>query len=81
MGILFCLASGTMEKDIGTESMMQQAQHIWSMLDDMAENDPKAYRRFIEKQKAEHKEYMSPPEPHMCVQTQMIVSSGKGKFK
>lgn len=60
-----------MESEMGSKSMMQQAQHIWSMLDDMADNDPKAYRRFIEKQKAEQKEYMSPPEPHMCVQTQM----------
>ena len=63
-----------MDRGSGTESMMQQAQHIWSMLDDMADNDPKAYRRFIEKQKAEQKEHMSPPEPHMCVRTQMTVS-------
>ena len=63
-----------MDAGFNNENMMQQAQHIWSMLDDMAENDPKAYRRFIEKQKAEQKEYMSPPEPHMCVRTQMIVS-------
>ena len=72
----FTVCSFQVEMDAGfnNENMMQQAQHIWSMLDDMAENDPKAYRRFIEKQKAEQKEYMSPPEPHMCVRTQMIVS-------
>ena len=64
---------------MNSETMMQQAQHIWSMLDDMAEHDPKAYKRFIEKQKAEQKEYTSPPEPHMCVQTQMTVSTMRGQ--
>ena len=57
------------------DSMMQQAQHVWSMLDDMANNDPAAYKKFIDKQMAEKKEFMAPPEPHMCIQTQMTVST------
>ena len=59
---------------VSNEAMMKQAQQIWSMLDDMAENDPKAYRKFIDQQNAEQKKFMKPPEPHMCVQTSMIVS-------
>ena len=34
-----------MAADMSSESMLQQAQHIWQMLDDMAQNDPQAYRR------------------------------------
>ena len=57
-----------------SDSMMKQAQHVWTMLDDMADNDPKAYRTFIDKQTAERKTFLAPPEPHMCVKTQMLVS-------
>lgn len=62
-----------MDGGYGKESMMNQAQQVWTMLDDMAENDPKAYKAFIDKQMQERKEFMSPAEPHMCVQTWMVV--------
>lgn len=62
-----------MDGAYSSDSMMKQAQQVWSMLDDMAENDPQAYKAFIDKQAAERKEFMAPPEPHMCVQTQMVV--------
>ncbi|XP_033729180.1 PIH1 domain-containing protein 2-like [Pecten maximus] len=55
-----------------SDSMMHQAQHIWSMLDDMANSDPKAYKNFIDKHIKEGQEFMSPPTPHMCVQTMML---------
>ena len=58
----------------GSDSMMQQAQHMWAMLDDMAHNDPAAYRKFIDKQLKEGQETMKPPEPHMCVATALLVS-------
>jgi len=48
---------------------MKQAQHIWSMLDDLAAQNPEAYRKFIEKHLTEGREAMRPPEPHMCVRT------------
>ena len=56
------------------EGMSTQAQQIWSMLDDMAENDPAAYRKFIDRQVKEGKEYMAPPDPHMCVQVKLLTS-------
>lgn len=62
-----------MDGAYSSDSMMKQAQQVWSMLDDMAENDPQAYKAFIDKQAAERKEFMAPPETHMCVQTQMVV--------
>ena len=52
-----------------SENTMKQAQHIWSMLDDLAAQNPEAYRKFIEKHLSEGREAMSPPEPHMCVRT------------
>ncbi|CAH1797069.1 unnamed protein product [Owenia fusiformis] len=55
--------------NINSEDMMNQAQSIWSMLDDMSENNPESYRKFIEKQMKEGKQAMKPPSPHMCVQT------------
>jgi len=58
---------------LDSDSMMLKAQQVWSMLDDMSESDPKAYRKFIDKQMNERKEFLSPPETHMCVQTFMVV--------
>ena len=56
-----------------SDSMMKQAAHIWSMLDDMAANDPAGYRKFLDKQMSEAKESMKPIEPHMCVSTKFTV--------
>ncbi|RUS80772.1 hypothetical protein EGW08_011495 [Elysia chlorotica] len=61
------------------EGMSTQAQQIWSMLDDMAENDPAAYRKFIERQVKEGKDYMAPPDPHMCVQVKLLTSEKSTK--
>ncbi|KAK6172273.1 hypothetical protein SNE40_015970 [Patella caerulea] len=51
------------------KSMINQAQNIWTMLDDMAANDPSSYKKFIEKHIKEGKEEMAPPKPHMCIRT------------
>ncbi|XP_067935796.1 PIH1 domain-containing protein 2-like [Watersipora subatra] len=56
-------------KKMEDPKMLGQASQIWSMLDDMAENNPSAYRKFIDKQLKEGREHNKPPEPHMCVQT------------
>ncbi|KAH9503831.1 PIH1 domain-containing protein 2 [Bulinus truncatus] len=48
-------------------TMAKKAQQIWAMLDDMAENDPSSYRKFIDQQIKDGKESMAPPSPHMCV--------------
>ena len=53
---------------------MSQAGHIWSMLEDMSQTDPQAYRKFVDKQMEEGRKAMSPPKPHMCIQTKIIVS-------
>ncbi|XP_062572918.1 PIH1 domain-containing protein 2-like [Saccostrea cucullata] len=63
---------------VDRDSMMKQAQSIWTMLDEMAENNPQAYRKFIDKHMTEGKEYMKPAEPHMCVMT--MVTSTKRRY-
>lgn len=40
-----------------------------------------AYKKFIDKHMKEGKEYMKPPEPHMCVMTMTTVSSSLKRLK
>ncbi|XP_059174589.1 PIH1 domain-containing protein 2-like [Physella acuta] len=63
-----------------SDSMSKQAQHIWAMLDDMADNDPSAYKKFIERQLKGGKEYMAPPDPHMCVQVMILTKPSQPLF-
>ncbi|PVD27474.1 hypothetical protein C0Q70_12635 [Pomacea canaliculata] len=53
----------------GNNKLLQQAQQVWNMLDDLADNDPQGYQRFIQKQTADYKEMTAPPQPYMCVKT------------
>ncbi|KAL3886865.1 hypothetical protein ACJMK2_026826 [Sinanodonta woodiana] len=53
------------------KGLVQQAQHVWSMLDEMAISDPQAYKEFIKKHTQDGMKYLAPPEPHMCVQSIM----------
>ncbi|OWF46818.1 PIH1 domain-containing protein 2-like [Mizuhopecten yessoensis] len=66
--------------NVDSDSMMHQAQHIWTMLDDMANSDPKSYKKFIDKHIKEGQEFMSPPTPHMCVQTNILSPKRKSFF-
>ncbi|KAK9962017.1 hypothetical protein ABG768_007403 [Culter alburnus] len=51
---------------------LQQVNQFWSMLDDMSENNPEAYRTFIERQFREGAEFYSPPQPHACIRTAVL---------
>lgn len=53
------------------ESLLNQAQNVWTMLDEMAESSPEKYKEFIDKQMKEAKEYMKPPVPNMCIQSSL----------
>lgn len=52
-----------MERD----SLLRQADHMWKMLDNMAENNPEGYQRFIKKQLQEGSAHFKPPEPVFCL--------------
>uniref|UniRef100_A0A0B7A7Y4 PIH1 domain-containing protein 2 n=1 Tax=Arion vulgaris TaxID=1028688 RepID=A0A0B7A7Y4_9EUPU len=67
-------------ENVKTEALSAQAQQLWSMLDDMSENNPTAYKKFIQQQMKEAKEHMSPPESHMCVQVTLLSKTAKPLF-
>lgn len=52
---------------------LRQLDQFWSMLDDLSDNDPAAYRSFIDKQMKEGAEYNSPPEIHTSLRTDILV--------
>ncbi|XP_068097054.1 PIH1 domain-containing protein 2 [Hyperolius riggenbachi] len=52
--------------------LLSQVNQFWSMLDDMAESSPESYQKFIQRHLKEGKEYMEPPEPYLCVQTNIL---------
>ncbi|MEQ2263444.1 hypothetical protein XENORESO_007814 [Xenotaenia resolanae] len=58
----------------GRENVLRQVSQFWSMLDDLSENDPATYRKFIEEQMKRGAEFNAPPELHSCLRTQILVS-------
>lgn len=63
-----------MASSSGNGDMHKQAQHIWAMLDELADSDPEAYKKFIERNMKESKEVMTPAKAYMCVKTKILVS-------
>ncbi|KAM3922510.1 PIH1 domain-containing protein 2 [Leptodactylus fuscus] len=61
-----------MDLKISPDQLLSQVNQFWSMLDDMAENNPQSYQKFIERHLKEGKEFMAPPEPHLCLQTKIL---------
>lgn len=57
-----------------TEDVLRQVNQFWSVLDDLCQNDPAAYRKFIEKQMKEGAEFSAPPQLHSCLRTEIVVS-------
>ncbi|XP_029879037.1 PIH1 domain-containing protein 2 [Aquila chrysaetos chrysaetos] len=56
------------------------ASQLWSLLDEMAENEPQAYRRFQRQQRAEAERLCAPPEPHLCLRARPTGVVGKPLF-
>ncbi|MEQ2169136.1 hypothetical protein GOODEAATRI_021825 [Goodea atripinnis] len=56
----------------GREDVLRQVSQFWSMLDDLSENDPATYRKFIEEQMKRGAEFNAPPELHSCLRTQIL---------
>eukprot|EP01135_Chromosphaera_perkinsii_P000026 Nk52_evm5s16 gene=Nk52_evmTU5s16 len=54
--------------------LLDSAKGIWSMLDDMADNDPDAYKRFIDKQLKEGREAMKDaiPQCAFCIKSRVL---------
>ncbi|XP_074891204.1 PIH1 domain-containing protein 2 [Buteo buteo] len=56
------------------------ASQLWSLLDEMAENQPQAYRRFQRQQRAEAERLCAPPEPHLCLRARPTGVVGRPLF-
>ncbi|XP_074972457.1 PIH1 domain-containing protein 2 isoform X3 [Phalacrocorax aristotelis] len=52
---------------------LERVAQLWSLLDDMAENDPQAYRQLLRQQRAEAERLRAPPEPHLCLRARPAV--------
>lgn len=61
----------------GGSDVLNQADSMWKMLDDLADSDPEAYKRFIDKTLKEGSIYFKPPEPCFCIRTDLVSTSIK----
>ncbi|XP_075695898.1 PIH1 domain-containing protein 2 [Rhinoderma darwinii] len=61
-----------MDMKVPPNQLLSQVNQFWSMLDDMAENSPQSYQKFIQRHLEEGKEFMAPPESHLCLQTKIL---------
>ena len=51
------------------DPLLQQADSLWKMLDDLAETNPEGYKKLIDNVIKEQKEHWKPPEPVFCFRT------------
>ena len=49
--------------------MKDAVGRVWTFLDQLADNDPAEYKKFIKKAMEERKEYLEPPRPAFCFST------------
>ena len=61
-----------MAAEVGSESLLSQADSMWKMLDDLADSDPEAYKRFMDKTLKEGSSLFQPPEPCFCISTVLV---------
>ncbi|XP_078538426.1 PIH1 domain-containing protein 2 [Lissotriton helveticus] len=63
-----------------SRDVLQHVEQFWSMLDDLADSDPAAYKTFIQRQLRDAKEQCTPPEPHISLHTKILVPEEKDLF-
>ncbi|XP_068274282.1 PIH1 domain-containing protein 2 isoform X2 [Nyctibius grandis] len=59
---------------------LARVAQLWSLLDEMAENEPQAYRRLLRQQRAEAERLCTPPEPHLCLRARPAGVAGGPLF-
>ncbi|KAM9519801.1 PIH1 domain-containing protein 2 [Guaruba guarouba] len=59
---------------------LARAAQLWSLLDEMAANEPQAYRRLLQQQRAEAELFCAPPEPHLCLRARPAGGVGRPLF-
>ncbi|XP_069081081.1 PIH1 domain-containing protein 2 isoform X2 [Pleurodeles waltl] len=63
-----------------SQDVLQHVEQFWSMLDDLADSDPAAYKKFIQHQLRDAKEQCAPPEPHISLHTKILIPEEKDLF-
>ncbi|XP_076832018.1 PIH1 domain-containing protein 2 [Brachyhypopomus gauderio] len=58
-----------MELPRSQKGVLEQVDQFWSMLDEMSQNNPGAYRTFMERQLRDGAQYLCPARPHTCLRT------------
>lgn len=59
----------------GKNGLLEQIRQLWSMLDELSENDPAGYRKLLETQMKESADLRSPPELHCSIRAETLVRS------
>lgn len=57
-----------------SNQLLQNANDIWKMLDEMASNDPNGYKKFIDNQLKLGKDSLSPPVVRFIIKATIKVS-------
>lgn len=63
-----------------SKGLLTHISQFWSMLDDLAENDPERYRNFIQQELKDGKQLCADPEPRLCFQTKILKPKEKVLF-
>ncbi|XP_053438481.1 PIH1 domain-containing protein 2-like [Nycticebus coucang] len=66
--------------EISSKGLFTQVTQLWNLLDDLAESDPEGYKKFIQQQLKEGKQFCAAPEPHLCLQTKILKPKEKILF-
>uniref|UniRef100_A0A8C6GKZ2 PIH1 domain-containing protein 2 n=1 Tax=Mus spicilegus TaxID=10103 RepID=A0A8C6GKZ2_MUSSI len=65
---------------VSSKGLLTHISQFWSMLDDLAENDPERYRNFIQQELKDGKQLCVNPEPQLCIQTKILKPNEKVLF-
>jgi len=61
-----------MADKMDSASLINQANSVWQMLNDLADSDPEAYKKLMDKTLKEGSEDFKPPQPSFCISTVMV---------
>lgn len=66
------VSTSKMADKMDSASLINQANSVWQMLNDLADSDPEAYKKLMDKTLKEGSEDFKPPQPSFCISTVMV---------
>ncbi|XP_031455843.1 PIH1 domain-containing protein 2 isoform X2 [Phasianus colchicus] len=61
--------------------MADAALGLWALLDEMAENEPQAYRRLLRERRAQAERFCARPEPRLCVRALPVAGERRRELR